>query len=154
MRKNKKIIIISVICFSLMASTLSSFTPMTVYAKNTIGNENIYMKPIDERDYVENKSTRTIFTKIAKTALKKAIKNKARLIDFVEDVAGKKVAKNVDKFFNPITKALKPLLEWSEIPAQAVYDAVFRAIINAGGSRAVAANVANAIREVLEWTLF
>ena len=35
-----------------------------------------------------------------------------------------------------------------------VYDAIFRAIINAGGSRSVAANVANAVREVLEWTLF
>ena len=50
-------------------------------------------------------------------------------------------------------KAVKPLLKWSEIPGQAVYDAIFRAIINAG-SRSVAANVANAVREVLEGTLF
>ena len=86
--------------------------------------------------------------------IKKAINNKARLVNFAEKVAGKTVAKNVNKFFTPITRALKPLLKWSEIPGQAVYDAIFRAIINAGGSRSVAANVANAVREVLEWTLF
>lgn len=89
-----------------------------------------------------------------KKAVKKAINNKARLVNFAEKVAGKTVAKNVNKFFTPITRALKPLLKWSEIPGQAVYDAIFRAIINAGGSRSVAANVANAVREVLGWTLF
>lgn len=89
-----------------------------------------------------------------KKAVKKAINNKARLVNFAEKVAGKTVAKNVNKFFTPITRALKPLLKWSEIPGQAVYDAIFTAIINAGGSRSVAVNVPNAVREVLEWTLF
>lgn len=49
---------------------------------------------------------------------------------------------------------LEPLLEWAEIPGQAVYDSIFRAIINNGGSRAVVANVANAVREFLEGMLF
>ena len=53
--------------------------------------------------------------KIVKT-VKKAINNKARLVNFAEKVAGKTVAKNVNKFFTPITRALKPLLKWSEIP--------------------------------------
>ena len=123
---------------------------MTVYAINTIEYETEYMEPIEESDYIVNQNSRNIFTKIAK----KAINNKARLVDFAEKVAGKTVAKNVNKFFTPITRALKPLLKWSEIPGQAVYDAIFRAIINAGGSRSVAANVANAVREVLGWTLF
>ena len=123
---------------------------MTVYAINTIEYETEYMEPIEESDYLVNQNSRNIFTKIAK----KAINNKARLVNFAEKVAGKTVAKNVNKFFTPITRALKPLLKWSEIPGQAVYDAIFRAIINAGGSRSVAANVANAVREVLEWTLF
>lgn len=123
---------------------------MTVYAINTIEYETEYMEPIEESDYIVNQNSRNIFTKIAK----KAINNKARLVDFAEKVAGKTVAKNVNKFFTPITRALKPLLKWSEIPGQAVYDAIFRAIINAGGSRSVAANVANAVREVSEWTLF
>ena len=123
---------------------------MTVYAINTIEYETEYMEPIEESDYIVNQNSRNIFTKIAK----KAINNKARLVDFAEKLAGKTVAKNVNKFFTPITRALKPLLKWSEIPGQAVYDAIFTAIINAGGSRSVAANVANAVREVLEWTLF
>lgn len=136
--------------YRLLAALLFTLFPMTVYAINTIEYETEYMEPIEESDYIVNQNSRNIFTKIAK----KAINNKARLVDFAEKVAGKTVAKNVNKFFTPITRALKPLLKWSEIPGQAVYDAIFRAIINAGGSRSVAANVANAVREVLEWTLF
>lgn len=136
--------------YRLLAALLFTLFPMTVYAINTIEYETEYMEPIEESDYIVNQNSRNIFTKIAK----KAINNKARLVDFAEKVAGKTVAKNVNKFFTPITRALKPLLKWSEIPGQAVYDAIFRAIINAGGSRSVAANVANAVREVLGWTLF
>lgn len=136
--------------YRLLAALLFTLFPMTVYAINTIEYETEYMEPIEESDYIVNQNSRNIFTKIAK----KAINNKARLVDFAEKVAGKTVAKNVNKFFTPITRALKPLLKWSEIPGQAVYDAIFRAIINAGGSRSVAANVANAVRKVLEWTLF
>lgn len=136
--------------YRLLAALLFTLFPMTVYAINTIEYETEYMEPIEESDYIVNQNSRNIFTKIAK----KAINNKARLVDFAEKVAGKTVAKNVNKFFTPITRALKPLLKWSEIPGQAVYDAIFRAIINAGGSRSVAANVANAVREVSEWTLF
>ncbi len=136
--------------YRLLAALLFTLFPMTVYAINTIEYETEYMEPIEESDYIVNQNSRNIFTKIAK----KAINNKARLVNFAEKVAGKTVAKNVNKFFTPITRALKPLLKWSEIPGQAVYDAIFRAIINAGGSRSVAANVANAVREVLGWTLF
>ena len=67
-------------------------------------------------EYSVNQNSRNIFTKIAKKAVKKAVNNKARLVNFAEKVAGKTVAKNVNKFFTPITRALKPLLKWSEIP--------------------------------------
>lgn len=143
-------IVVGGLCLSIACSAVFTLSPMTVYAINTIEYETEYMEPIEESDYLVNQNSRNIFTKIAK----KAINNKARLVNFAEKVAGKTVAKNVNKFFTPITRALKPLLKWSEIPGQAVYDAIFRAIINAGGSRSVAANVANAVREVLEWTLF
>ena len=143
-------IVVGGLCLSIACSAVFTLSPMTVYAINTIEYETEYMEPIEESDYIVNQNSRNIFTKIAK----KAINNKARLVDFAEKVAGKTVAKNVNKFFTPITRALKPLLKWSEIPGQAVYDAIFRAIINAGGSRSVAANVANAVRKVLEWTLF
>ena len=143
-------IVVGGLCLSIACSAVFTLSPMTVYAINTIEYETEYMEPIEESDYLVNQNSRNIFTKIAK----KAINNKARLVNFAEKVAGKTVAKNVNKFFTPITRALKPLLKWSEIPGQAVYDTIFRAIINAGGSRSVAANVANAVREVLEWTLF
>ncbi|MFR8960713.1 hypothetical protein [Catenibacterium sp.] len=150
MKNIKNMIVVGGLCLSIACSAVFTLSPMTVYAINTIEYETEYMEPIEESDYLVNQNSRNIFTKIAK----KAINNKARLVNFAEKVAGKTVAKNVNKFFTPITRALKPLLKWSEIPGQAVYDAIFRAIINAGGSRSVAANVANAVREVLEWTLF
>lgn len=144
-------IVVGGLCLSIACSAVFTLSPMTVYAINTIEYETEYMESIEESDYLVNQNSRNIFTK---KAVKKAINNKARLVDSAEKMAGKTVAKNVNKFFTPITKALKPLLKWSEIPGQAVYDAIFRAIINAGGSRSVAANVANAVREVLEGTLF
>lgn len=150
MKNIKNMIVVGGLCLSIACSAVFTLSPMTVYAINTIEYETEYMEPIEESDYLVNQNSRNIFTKIAK----KAINNKARLVNFAEKVAGKTVAKNVNNFFTPITRALKPLLKWSEIPGQAVYDAIFRAIINAGGSRSVAANVANAVREVLEWTLF
>lgn len=150
MKNIKNMIVVGGLCLSIACSAVFTLSPMTVYAINTIEYETEYMEPIEESDYLVNQNSRNIFTKIAK----KAINNKARLVNFAEKVAGKTVAKNVNKFFTPITRALKPLLKWSEIPGQAVYDAIFRAIINAGGSRPVAANVANAVREVLGWTLF
>lgn len=150
MKNKKNMIVVGGLCLSIACSAVFTLSPMTVYAINTIEYETEYMEPIEESDYLVNQNSRNIFTKIAK----KAINNKARLVNFAEKVAGKTVAKNVNKFFTPITRALKPLLKWSEIPGQAVYDAIFRAIINAGGSRSVAANVANAVREVSEWTLF
>lgn len=150
MKNKKNMIVVGGLCLSIACSAVFTLSPMTVYAINTIEYETEYMEPIEESDYLVNQNSRNIFTKIAK----KAINNKARLVNFAEKVAGKTVAKNVNKFFTPITRALKPLLKWSEIPGQAVYDAIFRAIINAGGSRSVAANVANAVREVLGWTLF
>ena len=150
MKNIKNMIVVGGLCLSIACSAVFTLSPMTVYAINTIEYETEYMEPIEESDYLVNQNSRNIFTKIAK----KAINNKARLVNFAEKVAGKTVAKNVNKFFTPITRALKPLLKWSEIPGQAVYDAIFTAIINAGGSRSVAVNVANAVREVLEWTLF
>ena len=97
--------------YRLLAALLFTLFPMTVYAINTIEYETEYMEPIEESDYIVNQNSRNIFTKIAKKAVKKAINNKARLVDFAEKVAGKTVAKNINKFFTPITKALKPLLE-------------------------------------------
>ena len=117
MKNIKNMIVVGGLCLSIACSAVFTLSPMTVYAINTIEYETEYMEPIEESDYLVNQNSRNIFTKIAK---KKAINNKARLVNFAEKVAGKTVAKNVNKFFTPITRALKPLLKWSEIPGQAV----------------------------------
>ena len=64
--------------YRLLAALLFTLFPMTVYAINTIEYETEYMEPIEESDYIVNQNSRNIFTKIAK----KAINNKARLVDF------------------------------------------------------------------------
>lgn len=112
MKNIKNMIVVGGLCLSIACSAVFTLSPMTVYAINTIEYETEYMEPIEESDYLVNQNSRNIFTKIAK----KAINNKARLVNFAEKVAGKTVAKNVNKFFTPITRALKPLLKWSEIP--------------------------------------
>ena len=107
MKNIKNMIVVGGLCLSIACSAVFTLSPMTVYAINTIEYETEYMEPIEDSDYIVNQNSRNIFTKIAK----KAINNKARLVDFAEKVAGKTVAKNINKFFTPITKALKPLLE-------------------------------------------
>lgn len=114
MKNIKNMIVVGGLCLSIACSAVFTLSPMTVYAINTIEYETEYMEPIEESDYLVNQNSRNIFTKIAKKAVKKAVKkainNKARLVNFAEKVAGKTVAKNVNKFFTPITRALKPLL--------------------------------------------
>ena len=95
MKNIKNMIVVGGLCLSIACSAVFTLSPMTVYAINTIEYETEYMEPIEESDYLVNQNSRNIFTKIAK----KAINNKARLVDFAEKVAGKTVAKNVNKFF-------------------------------------------------------
>lgn len=94
-------IVVGGLCLSIACSAVFTLSPMTVYAINTIEYETEYMEPIEESDYLVNQNSRNIFTKIAKKAVKKAINNKARLVNFAEKVAGKTVAKNVNKFEYP-----------------------------------------------------
>ncbi|HEL1664895.1 TPA: hypothetical protein U0J94_002321 [Streptococcus suis] len=151
--KFSKCIIVGLLTVSMCGVVAPSVSGVIVSA-DEVHNGNTYLPPVKESDYLGQKTERSIWSKIAKSAIKKAIRNKHLLMEFIEEVAGKTVARNANKFFSPIAASLEPLLEWAEIPGNAVYDAVFRAVIKAGGSRAVAANIANAIREVLEWTLF
>lgn len=104
-----------------------------------------------ESDYATTIAPQSVGSKVVKSAIKFIIKNKSKAAKVVERVSGKTVAKNFLTHFDKITKAIEPLLAWSEIPAQAVYDAVFRGLYNAGVSRAVATNIALAIKEGLSW---
>ena len=104
-----------------------------------------------ESDYVNIPSERNLATKIIKKAIKFIIKHGDEAAKVIEKIAGKTVAKNFLKHFDKVVVALEPLLSWVEIPAQAVYDAVYRGLVNAGVSNSVATNIALAIKEGLSW---
>lgn len=110
MKNIKNMIVVGGLCLSIACSAVFTLSPMTVYAINTIEYETEYMEPIEESDYLVNQNSRNIFTKIAKKAVKKAINNKARLVNFAEKVAGKTVAKNVNKFFT-YNKSIKTVIK-------------------------------------------
>ena len=111
MKNIKNMIVVGGLCLSIACSAVFTLSPMTVYAINTIEYETEYMEPIEESDYLVNQNSRNIFTKIAKKAVKKAINNKARLVNFAEKVAGKTVAKNVNNFFYTYNKSIKTVIK-------------------------------------------
>lgn len=61
-------------------------------------------------------------TKIVKTIIKVIINNKSKAVKVVEKVGGKKAANAFNKAYNPLVKELKPMLKWSEVPANSVRD--------------------------------
>ena len=111
MKNIKNMIVVGGLCLSIACSAVFTLSPMTVYAINTIEYETEYMEPIEESDYLVNQNSRNIFTKIAKKVVKKAINNKARLVNFAEKVAGETVAKNVNKFFYTYNKSIKTVIK-------------------------------------------
>lgn len=137
---------------SMLAVTLSgSVLPATEVLADSSSNI-IYQVP-KESDYQYLKEERSIWKKVGKTAIRKAIKNRTAIVNAVKSVSGKAVANQVDRYFGKIAASLTPLLEWTDIPAQAVYDAVFRGLVNSGVSRSVVTNIALAIREAVSWIL-
>ena len=136
----KKRILSAILIVTLsISSILSNVSIVSVYAKenSTYLNEQSKKLPMPkEEDYVsQNNSgiaTYSAATKIIKSAIKFIAKHKSASADVVEKVAGKTVRRGFIKHYSKICKFLKPLLEWEEIPAQAVYDAVFRGLHNSG----------------------
>ena len=55
---------------------------------------------------------------------------------------------------NDNSASLEPLLKYSDLPKDTVVDAVYRGIINAGGSSQIASNVSLAIKIVWDLLLF
>ncbi|NGS46258.1 hypothetical protein G6X06_11820, partial [Staphylococcus aureus] len=53
--------------------------------------------------------------------------------------------------YSGIVKELKPLLKWSEVPANAVGDAVKRGAINAGLSKSDAGIISTVVKEAIAW---
>lgn len=143
--KFKKLIV-----FVLIATLFSSSLG---YVENVYANSyDTYQAP-KESDYDYLKEDRSIWIKVAKAAIRTAIKNRRAVVNAVRSISGGTVANQVDRYYGIITSSLSPLLKWADIPAQAVYDAVFRGLVNSGVPRTVATNIALAIREAVSWML-
>ncbi len=151
--KSKKILTLSMLGLLIFPVTAPILHTNSVLADTTTNtNTTIYELP-KESDYNYLREERSIWTKIAKAALRTAIKNRSAVVNAVRSISGKSVANQVDRHYGTIVNALKPLLEWSEIPAQAVYDSVYRALLNSGVSRSTASQIALAIKEAVSWVL-
>ncbi|MCS4840919.1 hypothetical protein L2U46_09085 [Staphylococcus aureus] len=90
-------------------------------------------------------------TKVVKTAIKLIINNRGKAKNVIQQVGGKKAATIFDKGYSGIVKELKPLLKWSEVPANAVGDAVKRGAINAGLSKGDAGIISTVVKEAIAW---
>lgn len=130
------------IAFALAFTMLfSSLTPAinTVYAAE---NVKIATSDIQPDNVIVN---------VAKKAIKFILKHKKLAAEVVESVAGQTVAKNFTKYYDVVCDALEPLLKYSDVPYQMVYDAVYRGLVAAGASNQVAVNIALAIKEGISW---
>lgn len=138
-----------IMCFSTLTTSVTTVNAAGVHHHEVLAEKQLPMPK--ESDYVNTPTERSLATKVIKEAIEFIIKHGDDAAKVVAKVSGKTVSKNFLKHYSKVTKALKPLLKWSEIPKQAVYDAVFRGLYNAGVSRKVATNIALAIKEGLGW---
>lgn len=97
--------------------------------------------------------TKNAGTTLVKKAIRIVLKNHEKAVPIIEKLGGKRAAKAFSKHFNKVSPQLKSLLKWSDVPYQAVHDAVYRGLINAGVSRATATKAAHALKEGLTWLL-
>lgn len=145
------------------AILLSSVIPVNIFAMENTDesstqiqndsniNSNEVLPLPQESDYQRVRQARNLATKICKEAIEYIIKHPKNAEKIVEKVAGKTVAKNFAKHYSKVCSGLRPLLQWTNIPYQALYDASFRSLVNAGVSRSVASNIALAIKEGASW---
>lgn len=90
-------------------------------------------------------------TKVVKTAIKLIINNKSKAVGVVEKVGGKKAATAFNKAYSPLVKELKPMLKWSEVPANAIRDADIRAGRAAKLSESQANTLGVTLKEAVSW---
>lgn len=81
---------------------------------------------------------------LGKLAVKGIIRNRATAVRVVSQYASAQDAAMFNAYYYDVTNALKPLLSWSEVPTQAVYDAVYRGLVGSLG-RQQATRIANAL---------
>ena len=90
-------------------------------------------------------------TKVVKTAIKLIINNKSKAVGVVEKVGGKKAANAFNKAYTPLVNELKPMLQWSEVPANAVGDAAWRAAKAANLTNDQAGVLSTVLKEAIAW---
>lgn len=150
LNRNKKVVSVLLTFFFVF----SVFSP-TAFAAQTYSNAltatNLEYMSVSQSVVDSSVESRNAVTKIIKTAIEFIKDNKHAAADVIEQVAGSDVAEAFLKYYDKVVEALDPLLAWSEIPAQAVYDAVRRVLVGAGVNETTAVQIALAIKEGLSW---
>lgn len=85
-------------------------------------------------------------TWVVKQGIKGIIRNRAAATRIISNTMGSKAGRTFNTYYYNVTAGLEPLLKWSEVPAQAAFDATLRSLMRAGVTRADATNVAQAIK--------
>ena len=153
MKKNKFIALSLSFSLSCMVFPTVSLTSAYADTSTQYSTSVVTSQPPQESDYTYLKQERSIWTKIAKSAISAALKRKGAVVAAAERYGGKEVAQQVSRHYDTISKAITPLLEWTEIPERAAYDVVYRALKEAKVPEGMASTVALVIRDVLRWAL-
>lgn len=163
MKKVLSLVLTTAICMTSLnfapikseAATVMNSNIALVQESNS-GNWNVETYTLDANTLQNGGliSQKNVVTKAVKFLIKNIIKHGKTVAKVIEKVSGKKVAKQFLKYHAGIAAELTPLLEWSDIPKQAVADAVYKGVINFGGSEAIAKNISLAIKEAWDWLIF
>ena len=171
MKKNTKLlaaIMIGVVSLTIFTATIDG---NSVEAKRINGRTNYVEKnksieregllnPADygttyESDIVSSGQyqTRAGGTWFVKKSIKVILNNKYKAANAIERIAGNRAKQEFLKSFHSVEPQLRELLRWSDIPSQAIYDAVYRGMRAAGSSNYYATKVAHGIKQAVGWLL-
>lgn len=140
-------------------SFILSLNFLLIPFSNIFASEN-YLNPrdygveyLDQNTEIIKIETRSIGSKFVRKAISLILKNKKNASRVVRLLAGARYANQFEKAFETVAPQLRALLNWTDIPYQAVYDAVYRGCIASGLSKASAIKIAYAIKEGISWIL-
>ena len=148
MKKRKSIVLLALI---LLGTTIF---PNLSFA--SFNSDYIYEQELSINDEFDNANSkiqeRSIPSWISKKAIKAAIKpsNQRKVVNLVGRYVGGDMAVKVGKYYDKIAEALKPLLKWAEIPAQAVEDSIYRNLYNFGVSSAEARSIGHEVKTIID----
>lgn len=109
-----------------------------------------YQLPVlKESDYQSHGLTGRAGLGWIKIAVKYILKHPKQVAKTLEPYVGKRAAHTIETHFGKISKQLTPLLSWTDIPTEAVKNAVYRGLVNGGIKASTATNVANSVKTIL-----